>query len=129
VNSKAQGSALTGGARERDRGREREREKRRGRGRQRGREREKEEKEEEESQRGVRVWHNIRESIGLHMQKCEEEEEDEGFGREGGKDGWEEEEKFVRMHRGRRNGGIDGMEKIKCVWTEPHVLHFHLHDG
>ncbi len=33
------------------------------------------------------------------------------------------------MRHGRRNRGMDGMGKMKCVWTEPHVLQFHLHDG
>ncbi len=24
---------------------------------------------------------------------------------------------------------MDGMGKMKCVWTEPHVLQFHLHEA
>ncbi len=51
VNSKAQGSVLTGGARERDRGREREREKE-GEGET---ERRESEEEEDKSPRGVSV--------------------------------------------------------------------------
>lgn len=56
------------------------------------------------------------------MQKCEEEQEDEGFGRERERERWEE--IFDRMHSGWRNGGMDGLGKRNCVWTEPHVLQF-----